>query len=1140
MKARNKKTTSPSSPIKTFKRLIDSSKSPIVGVSKARKKTQSKDLHLIINSLKENEKYRSAIVGKDFFGLNDFLERNKYLMPVEKDKQFIWTSLIMSLYTNEINDFIENKDIYENFFILGSYDEASEILDYIEDKYGISIWLINSKLELLQKSKGLEAQKEFLEEVVSADNIEVFIAYFSYVFSMRNEENYTIESYTSEVEPILEHSSIRDYCLYHLLPFNISDIKKTESVIFHEERHSIIDRYLAFISMLELELSRCRHNGIDLIKKCLKPIENINDPRIKKISTICLLDYNNFPLSGDIVKYDNYTKGLYELNIDRTKENLGVIVSSTLFSNNMFNIHTSDESIYSDAVKELYMGLSNKSKKDSALDKIMMLSLRCAKTEFSRYLSRYINDFRNNKNEDYNIYHSIILELDNPKIINTVEFIRLDIISGYRNFLTDRYKESPSLQLINALHKGYNEGCNDIKSLNIPNYRKKIYEGKHALNCGKYLDSQSIFSNIEFGSNLYLESQIKRNKVDAMISDDKVLESITVIVDHYLNNNNSISLYDISYYVELALEKNKKECYSSISFCILLSLCSKNINPKYESKLSDVFENIVDNFDVETPSELIEHIDEIGKDNLIYIFRYVCIPRILDDLTNFEDLSEIDEERIAICQILMELDVENELVYSSEIKTLTREEKINNLVNHMNNSKVNINEQGILNHVENTLTRLYKKYKKLLEDPELSFRVEKISEKLKALDSSLDDMTMHSSDRESSISFICLYLLNELSLNPTYGLDTHISTTIRHGAFEGQVRRAFDEAELLTANIKTSRTIDRLPSRWKESFKDYDDSKIKSICTSMESFTKKVTTEIDVYLKEILHVNQEHSMKKGKFSFSNFPFDKIKESIELSTTYEKFIETFIITYWDYVEGLMIELQDDIERDVKIKLSKALESMRRNILLHLNDKDSEQFGDCINEVSTNFEGYIDELEDWFTKPVSSSLDEFSFDFVSVVAQKQINNCYVRSKIKVEGELDSITKFNGSYFNYFVEVLFILFQNIIRHSGLDKNKAKVKFYISDSNVFLIVSNKIGTSIDIEKLKASLPDLNKKYSEEMAMEFANRERGSGISKIWKLIEHDINKKGEINFELDDKDNFIARLNFNVNGLLYEDLYN
>ena len=1140
MRARNKKTTSSSSPIKTFKRLIDSSKSTLIGVSKARKKTQSKDLHLIINSLKENEKYREAIVGHDFFNLDDFLEGNKYLAPVEKDKQFIWTSLIISLYVNEINDFTDKKDIYEDLFILGNYIDASEILDYIEDKYGFSIWLINSRLELLQKSKGLEAQKEFLEEVVSADNIEVFVAYFSYVFSMRNEENYTIESYTNEVEALLEHSNISDYCLYHLLPFNISDIKRTESVIFHEERHSIIDRYLAFVSMLELELSRCRNDEFDLVKKCLKPIQNISDPRLKKISTICFLDYKDFPLNEDIIKYDNYTKGKYDLSIERNKENLGVIVSSALFSDNMFNIHTSDKSIYSDAVRELYMALSNKSKKDNALDKIMMLSLRCAKTEFSRYLSRYINELRSNKNEEAKIYHNTILEFDNPKIINTIESIRMDKKSGYRSFLTDKYQSSPSLHLINALHKNYNDGCNDIKSLNIPNYRKEIYEGKHALNCGKYSDSEYIFSNIDFGDNLYLESQIRRNKVDAMISNDKVLESITVIVDHYLNNNNSISLYDISYYVELALEKNKKECYSSISFCIMLSLCSKNVNPKYENKLSDVFENIVDNFDVDTPVELIKHIDQIGKDNLIYIFRYVCIPRILDDLTNFEDLSEIEEERIAICQVLMELDSENELVYSSEIKTLTREEKINNLVNHMNNSKVKINEQGILNHVENTLTRLYKKYKKLLEDPELSFRVEKISEKLKALDSSLDEMTMHSSDRESSISFICLYLLNELSLNPTYGLDTHISTTIRHGAFEGQVRRAFDEAEILTANIKTSKTIDRLPSRWREAFKGYDDSKIKSISTSMESFTKKVTAEIDLYLKEYLHVNQEHSMKKGKFSFSKFPFDKIKESIELSTTYEKFVETFINTYWDYAEGLMIELQDDIERDVKIKLSKALESMRRNILPHLNDKDSELFGDCINEVSTNFEGYIDELKDWFTKPENSSLDEFSFDFVSVVAQKQINNCYVRSKIEVESDLDSITKFNGSFFNYFVEVLFILFQNVIRHSGLQENKAKVTFKISNNEVYLVVTNEIGGSVNIEKLRLSLPSLNKKYSEEMAMEFANRESGSGISKIWKLIEHDINKKGELNFELDDEDNFVARLNFNVDGLLYEDLCN
>ncbi|HIF9367322.1 TPA: hypothetical protein ACX6RZ_003311 [Photobacterium damselae] len=1133
-----KNTKANSNPVRQFTRIVESQKKTIRGISKARQKVDAKNYHLIINELKSNPHYRELIVGKDFFSLEDYANSKQHLSVLNKDKQFIWTSLVISLYATEINTFIDLKSSFERNFINGDYQKSEVILDTIEKCSGVSLWSINARLELLQRNEGVESQKAYLEKIVSVDDIEAILAFFSNFFSIRNEENNTIESYMNEIDSVISLSQIGDYCLYQLLPFHKYKIKNTASILYFEERHSIIDRYIALISMLEIELSLCEKSSFELVKKCLKPLDQIIDPKLNKIRYISSETTDLPNLSCNISKYDSYSMGEYNLDLSSKSENLDIISSCALFSEDILNYHINNNCIFSEAVSIIASLKSSKVSKKSSLNKLMMLSLRCSKTELNNHISRHIFLIENNLSSSKPIYHNMFLELDNPKIINSINEMSLEKKISHEDVLLDKYPKSISLLLKTTQSNSYELGLEIIEKLEIPEYRKLIYLGKHALNHDNFSAAKVFFNKVDFSENSYLESSVRINIVKTLTLENKILESINIIIDHYLNNPNSIYSYDIGYYIDKAITNHKKEAYENISFCIFMSIYSKQINPKSESNLSDIFENILDFYDADYPSELIAYIDEIGHKKLIYLFKYVAVPRVLDDYTIFMDLNEIEEERIKICQILMDLDSDD--IYSNEIKNLTKEAKVTDLVNYMNNSKVNVNEEGVLNHIEDTLSRLFKKYQNIIKDPELSFKVDKISERLKALalNSDLDEMIMHSSDRESSISFLCQYFLNELTLNPVYGLDTHISTSIRHGAFEGQVRRAFDEFELLVTD-SGSKPIDRIPDRWRNDFRKYDDSVIKVVYSSMETFTKKVVSIIDKYLKSVLHIKKIDQDSKGLFNFNNFPIKDIGESIDTTTDYKKFTELFINAFWVNVDESMTNIKNGIESEIKINLLKSVDHMHKKISNEISSSELEVFSNCVNEAKTNFECYIDELKEWFTLPDNITLEDFSFDLAFMVALKQVNNCYVRSKISVNSNVDSTTKLKGEYFNSVVEILFILLQNVIRHSGLDENKAKIIVIINNNQLQLTIKNKVGDSVDLELLKQAIPELNKKYSEESALAFANKEGGSGLSKIWKIIEHDIQTKNEFNFSVDEEHNFVSKLTFQVEGLLYESMY-
>ncbi|MCG6398903.1 hypothetical protein [Vibrio fluvialis] len=1141
MAKKTPKKNSSLNPVKMFIRLVNSNSNPTNGLSIARQKIAEKNYHLIINSLKDQPEYKKIIVGTDFYKLEDYIGYRKTPIHLEKEKQFVWTSLVISMYIEEINRFLILKNEFEVNFINGSYELAEEALKSIEYCFGTSLWSINSRIELLQKSKGVEYQKAYLEEIVSVKNIDFFLAFVSYIFSLRNEENNTIESYFNEIEHALEVNGISDYLVYHFLPSHMTEIKKTETVLNFEERHSIIDRYIALINMMELEVSSCEKESINLVKKCIKPLEEINDNRINKLKFICSEEYDVNLVNGGLHKYDDYTKGNYEIDLPCNSENLDVIIRSSLFSEETLDKYSKNQSIYSEVVKTLHLALSNKSKISSSLDKLTMIALRCDKTDFSRAILRYTANLSDTNDHKNIIYHDLSLDLNNPRITDSVESVRGDKIDSYGSFLRTLYPNSPSLILNANYQNNYEYGYQSISNLVIPEYRKLIYLGNHNLNNNMFDAAEEIFKTVSFGNNLYLESKVRKNIVQSQIKNNKVIDSIENIVEHFLNNPNSISIYNVEQFIDLAIKGHKKEAFKNDSFCILMNYYARNIHPKSEGKLSDIFENILDKYDAEYPTELLNHIEKIGKEKLIYLFRYVAIPRVLDDYTIFEDLNEIDEERIKICQILIDIDSDNILIYSDEIKDLTREAKINNLVNLVNNSKVRVNEDGVLSNVEDTLSRLYKKYQKLLSDPELTFKVEKIAERLKelALDSSIDDMTLHTSDRESSLTFLCIYLLDELTLNPVYGLDTHISTSIRHGAFEGQVRRAFDEFELLQ-NDSGNKSLDKIPQRWRYIFEKYNESNVKNLCSAFESFSKKVNNIINTYLTVYLHINKKNSSTKGMFDFRNFPFKSIKEQISVDTSYEDFKKIYLSVFWDHVENSMINIQNSIDKEVRLYLLKSIESMQRNVIEQLTSSDSDLFSNCINEVKTNFECYIDELNDWFTKPEKTILEEFSLDLVSSVSIKQVNNCYVRSMIEVKENISKKIRFKGKYFNNFVEVLFILLQNVIRHSGLSENKATLSIDVHSNELTLTLINKIDQRIDIEQLRSDIPKLNKKYSEENALAYANKEGGSGLSKIWRIIELDICTKSEFEFSLNNNDNFVARLKFNIEELQYENMCN
>jgi hypothetical protein len=1140
---RKKKNTSTNlkHPIKSFLRVAGMYKNSYVGIARAIKASDTKSFHLILSELKNNQKYSEATFGCPFPKLEELTKGRDGIGKLQKTKQFIWSACICAQYSNEISEFVFLKKKYEEAYLLGFYDDAKISLDEIEEKFNFSLWLINSRFELLQH-ESLQKQKDFLEKIVSVDNISPIVAFFSNYFSLRNEDNTSYDVYLNEIESIFDIGALASYAVYQLLPSGGVNIDDTAIVLAVEDENSIIDRYEALLAMIHIEFSRSlNQSDCIMLNNALRTLEPIEDFRLDKFDYIFRNGDYNFD-SKRVELYDNYTKGNYNINLPLEVNNIEMIARQYLFLGDTVLIGIPKKSLFFDIVIEVANILSKSGDLISSRKKLEKISLLISKHPVTNFISSFLT-----RSDEFTLlkcrtssehYFALSLDLENPWIIPTIK--SLSPLKNYEDIIKQKYPESISYQLNALMENDYNDSLLDIENLDIPIYRKSFYLGLLAYKSGFFPLAIEHFSGIDSTTSKLVDAQAREYKVKALIANNELLSSIKIIVQHCLINSSAAFHYPIVELLEI-IEKNddlKVSASQKAAYCILLSIASRFFHPRWERSLSDAFENILDNNDVDRPAELHSLIKSLGNEQTIYIMRFVAISRILDDLTIFEDVDEIEAERIQICQTLLEIDKSNSQVHSNEIRIITKEAKVTNLVNHLDTSKIYINEAGVLSHIEDSLTRSFKKYKVLLELPELNIQVDKISEKLKELmiNAELGTFALPSSERISLFDSIYEFFIIELATNPAFGLDTYISTNIRHGAFEGQVRRSFDRHELLV-NKHKGKIRERIPEEWAIYFADYDDDKVKLVLARMERFTERTVNIIDEYLHGLLQIQSDDS-PDGWFDLNSEKNERndLRELINEKTTYDDFVQILLDKFWRLIDNSMLNIQNKFRDDLKPRIINSLDIMYHGILDDLKISDSGTFHDAIVNAKTEFESNINDLCEWFTRTKTKTIEEFDLELATEVALKQVSNCYVSALIECNNQIDTSKKLDGRYFANMVEILFILFQNVVRHGGKESPNIDVKINHTGDNIQIQVINTIGSDINAESLQTTIKELNQLYNCDYAMERVSTEGGSGLSKIWRILEHEFNASHSLQLSLVDGRKFMVLLKLQSGTIEYD----
>lgn len=1127
----------------TFHRLVHRAKSIRSGLSQARALTAAENYPTVIDLVKKDRVLRHALSVTNFpKSVADYQDHAR-LETVSPEGELIWTGTILCSHLEKLERFYQLKQSFHSHFIFGDLEHAQKELDNVEAEFGISLWLIGKRIQVLQLLGGLKEQKDYLESLISIKELSQPIAFLAYWISLRSEENISFSTLENDLSDLLAGGEISDFIRYTLLPYDLTKITRPEIPLSWCEPYAIIDRYEAFVSVLQVQISKEKIIHNKALSKLVEKLSSTGDARLRRIAYI--FGSGSIPQDEtDTRIYDLYTEGKYLEVIYNEKINLELIARSWALLN-ACPTKPSKSSLLNVIIYEMFQIITLTKEASSSKQKLKKLSLFIFDHEFSFQIQGFLE-----RSHDH-IFIEQYTEVDNIVALNTelgdpwcssviaTSFSKHELEKELRQINPN----SSSLILRQSLITNPQHSQNQLDTLDIPEYRKNLYSAHSEILHNRHQNAIALYKEAERSEIPFVVETSRRYLFNAFFSAGLVKQSADLAVRQIIEKPSTADTYPLSELCKQCL--NKEDLLSDPVLAVLLFISTREGYSKFEKHISDIYENVLDANNTTKPSEIPGPESKEKQNVFIFFLRNVCTPRIMDDTTHFDSVDEIESERIAVCQKLLSIDSQNSKTYLNEIRNLTRDRNVATLLSKIQISKIFVDEPGIRMVIEPSLRDYLKRYQELLKSPNLAYQAEKLS---KWIGDRLNDrghpefrnVKLPASERESLFSAMLLDVASEFAFNPAYGLDTHVSTSIRHGSFEGHLRGPFALEGLLCSSEDGQWTI---PRRWQAFFASASASQQAHIRKCLIRFTQKFDEVIRIYLQRKLHINVTGN-EQGLFSFdaSEDQLKKLEHSISEETKPEELMNLFLSHCWDLTTQSLDSIRADIKSVAAKNINNALDNLIKNIESKISHQDAAPLIDATARARTAFDSAVEDVVEWFQKPTDLSRDPFEFETAIHVALQQVQNCYVTHNIKPKLYLEtSKTKFQGIYLDGLCEILFILLQNCVIHSGYTNDTPLIDINAKFDNGTLLIecSNSLSQDVDLEERKKAANRAMENYKADSALRMARKEGGSGLSKIWRICEFNLKINHSIDLSVHDSGNFETKLTLEMMGERDENLH-
>lgn len=1061
-----------------------------------------------------------------------YLKRKSY-SDIFTNGKILWTdtvdvygalSFIILNNAKEINRYIELRMQLDYATAVKQYDKAFRLLDQIGKEVSVSITGMTYLLRLTRLDKGITASTQLHNSLCNENNI------LSYISNITLKSASIDLPFEGEVEGLYRSmrgdEDVRDFFTAFAFPFKETKGEDWLKLLLNT---SIIDIYEGLL--LQLNNSTPKRLMKESLKKVVGILAgNINDVRIQRLDSLINVTKksstgNDYVIEREIIEC--YYAGNYREVITKGEEYLKSHPFETtildLYNRSCVKLDELPSCLFpEDSLAYRIHGLSYYASMNYDFSETCRVQLRNVCMAWYvipglRHLYHLFFDIDRVRRGC--IYYRFWSDSLVPEVRDASFFETLDEAIIYLQ--ASGYNSESSVQAL-ILKQQYDDSYN--QTLNLLN----DYSNSELLNYKNKLETAKI-APVLVGS---IASQL----FDRLLQSALYADAVSMLVKLLIEKPHVKIQFERQLISQALTDAEDEKLPNQLELAIFYTIINADTYKRYlayKRFLKKAGYNRASEIDATNNAQYQFFLGKVADRNVLTLH-----------IKEFDTEDDVDAERIELCKKMFA--ITNDKSYADEITSLIKEHEVRALAQQVNDSKIHVDVQSLVNSEFDTEKLMFDTYTEIDENLEM-FEQKNIEGLVEFLKQQYEGKTVYVKFELPTVKYkrilfqqMILSIRDKFLFDPRYGLDKYLSARIRHGTLITQLRNHFLLHSLVT-NKKEGGEYSRINPWTQKRIATLPEATKDAINNRLLQFTEWLDEQLRVVKEVKIQINTERNEGKegGLFNYSENMIADMIANLEDDgyESFDAFVHTAIGILWkrtgkvlEDVRNYFQEYQETVLQEMTNLQNDIMPLMASAPLL------ANIFKDAITSCRTEFQSDISVVSSWF-KPEKSKVRFFSIQQAVDTSLSVINKINQNSLSFKSIIINDTNNYSGDYFNAFHDVFHDMMNNIMGYETKRpklKGNGQIKINNKDGLLFIEVSNPIDVN-DQEDIQKIL-DEQQNFPLLIAGGKTRKEVNSGCVKIYSTVMYTLggNNKYENTIE---NGCFIAKIQIDTKQLIYNE---
>lgn len=1046
-----------------------------------------------------------------------------------------WTAALAIANQKIIQTHLGLYDQLSTAFLEEHYAHAIGLLANEEAACGHSIWALQLRIALIQLTQGFDAQKQFTRTTREQAGEGTAVGYIAHYTSFRNESAisalYFQEEYLRHLSAGKWSKDLRVCVRYHLLNEVPAKPKEIVDLFSVETRLSLVDQFEAFLAVAAI--ASANHDSV-LTAVLRSPLQQLADaiphPRLQSITFAATA---NPRLLASLVRvnlepFDSFVRGDYadaaKMSLDYAKDERGTHIDYDELAGCALAAGSNQPT---EPLGRLPKALvSTISKDDQGRDEFAALGKIESNTPFPwalRAMQTAKQEIADTPFCDAFFLHNSCRTP--PTTLNPYHAYTFTAEAAieYLNSCRDAYGDSLSVRYVLSQIKDADPPTGIASDIAL------LARSDSALRRRNWPQALEAAANLETAGNPYFRQKAIRIRATSLLRSENIEECIYYITSVFIATPHLTVILPIADVVTATTEEIRVSIADRLSVPVLYDMYSRFVDKQQESTRRFAYEDFLVRHGVSRPSELIWRDDRFPRDLFVYFLRYICVPEIMDVSPVFETSKDVEDERIAVCNILADLDPAHKDVYQAENRDFLIRHSIQKGIRQVEQSKIFVDDRGVRQAVLSKYRETYNRLKAFgpYGEQELA-EVERALTKANSGDTNeFFSLQVEKNEKNDILTALLVGIRDEYVLGPNYGLDGYLSVRIRHGTFGAQFRSPLEAAHLATQR-------DRDTGIYKSN--DYWPARIlttnEEIHTSIGQVLANLSMRFDELTANLVRNRIQIARDASSPGYFNFTLNAVHLRLAAALigdrdTLEEFVDDILGILRNMLRNNLENIRAHLLGDVMGEIDNILMSTHNACATHADGDEMRDLLAVLQATRAEMRRVTTKMADWFKLPSTTSTVPFSMDSAINIGVELVRSMYRRGDFLPQIEVADQTLYKGILLPAFVDLFMIMFENIIKHAGTGlAPRTHVAVTRFGEELQIAVQNDVSPGVRTTRTVEKLESIRRAIESGLYMRSVGKEEGTGLFKLQKIIMHDLAGSAILAFNFDGQNRFCVTI--------------